>query len=556
MFRLKRQQRSLFDLDVYLPEDRVAALDKTWAGPFRRNILPLIAEDPFAPFYCPDNGRPNVPVSILIGLCILKEWHNLTDAELLGSLGWDLRWQYALDVNMDEAGVCQKTLHNFRSLVAENRMAEKIFSGITAKIIHEARISTVMQRLDSTHITSNMANLSRLGLFVRTIEKFLARLEKTHPEAFSRLPAVYAKVYLERAGYFADVKSGKARRRLEKSARHLFDLVDRFRGDQAITSMHSYKLMARLLEEQCEITPGAAEPVVLKKPADISAESLQNPSDPDASYGHKGKGYKASLTETCVKENGFQVITDVAVDKANQPDVKDVAPVLDRLEALDAKPDELFADAGYGSGDNLLETQKKGVEFIAPLTSGSKPGENRVRIDDFDFDSNWTRVLSCLKGHEPARTGPTPNGKAVLAVFKESACGRCELEALCPVKRHKNGTFRLRVDRKTVAAASRRCEQETEDFKERYKIRSGIEATISEAQRLTGLKRSWTRGRNRVTASTFFKALAINVKRYIQNEAEKARKTAKIVLYLPKFAARQHPQPLFNHFERNLMLAA
>lgn len=107
-----------------------------------------------------------------------------------------------------------------------------------------------------------------------------------------------------------------------------------------------------------------------------------------------------------------------------------------------------------------------------------------------------------------------------------------------------------------MAAASRRCEQETEDFKERYKIRSGIEATISEAQRLTGLKRSWTRGRNRVTASTFFKALAINVKRYIQNEAEKARKTAKIVLYLPKFAARQHPQPLFNHFERNLMLAA
>ncbi|MFH1887717.1 MAG: transposase, partial [Pseudomonadota bacterium] len=110
MFRLKRQQRSLFDLDVYLPEDRLAALDKTWAGPFRRNILPLIDEDPFEPFYCPDNGRPNTPVAILIGLCLLKEWHNLTDAELLGSLEWDIRWQYALDINMDESDVSQKTL--------------------------------------------------------------------------------------------------------------------------------------------------------------------------------------------------------------------------------------------------------------------------------------------------------------------------------------------------------------------------------------------------------------------------------------------------------------
>ncbi len=556
MFRLKSQQRSLFDLDVYLPKDRISALEKTWAGPFRRNILPLISEDPFKPFYCSDNGRPNTPVAILIGLCILKEWHNLTDAELLGSLEWDIRWQYALDINMDEADVSQKTLHNFRTLVAENRMAEKVFSDITGKIIREARISTASQRLDSTHITSNMANLSRLGLFVRTIEKFLARLKKAHPKTFSRLPSIYAKAYLERAGYFADVKSGKARRRLEKCARHLFDLVDRFRGDKIVTHMHSYKLMTRLFDEQCEIIPGADEPVALKKPADISAESLQNPSDPDATYGHKGKGYKASLTETCVKENDFQVITDVAVEKANKPDARDVVPVLERLEIMDVKPDELFADAGYGTGENLLETHEKDVEFIAPVTSGAKPKENRVRIDDFEFNSDWTRVLSCLKDHAPAKTGLTPNRKSVFAVFKKSACGQCEFETVCPVKRHRNGTFRLRVDRKTVATASRRCEQETEDFKERYKIRSGIEATISEANRLTGIKRCWTRRQNRVTASTCFAALAINVKRYVQNKVEKARKAAGDVLYLPQSSARRHPKALFYSSEPTLMLAA
>ena len=81
MFRPKSKQKSIFDHDVYLPAEKVEALEKTWAGPFRRQVLPMIDEEPFRPFYCPDNGRPNVPVAILIGLCVLKEMHELTDQE-------------------------------------------------------------------------------------------------------------------------------------------------------------------------------------------------------------------------------------------------------------------------------------------------------------------------------------------------------------------------------------------------------------------------------------------------------------------------------------------
>ena len=74
-----------------------------------------------------------------------------------------------------------------------------------------------------------------------------------------------------------------------------------------------------------------------------------------------------------------------------------------------------------------------------------------------------------------------------------------------------------------MATSQRRREQETSDFKERYKIRSGIEATISEADRLTGFKRTWTRGKERVTTVVLMKALAINIKRFIQHELEKAK---------------------------------
>ncbi|MDO8970991.1 MAG: transposase, partial [Saprospiraceae bacterium] len=357
------------------------------------------------------------------------------------------------------------------------------------------------------------------------------------PEVLSQLPAHFRADYIDRAGYFADVRSSKAQRRLEKCAAHLFDLVDRFRGDQAVSKMHSYKLMARLFSEQCEIVTGEDGPVALKKPADVPAVSLQNPSDPDASYGHKGKGYKASLTETCVKDNAFQVITDVAVGGANQPDSKDIVPVLERLEENGAKPGELFADAGYGSGDNFLDAKASGVDLTAPMTSGSKADENRVRVEDFTFDDDWACVLSCLKNHEPTKSGLTEDGKFVFAVFDQSQCEKCDFKNRCQVKHNKNGKFHFKVLRKTVAAADRRCEQETPDFKERYKIRSGIEATISEANRLTGIKRSWTRGRKRVSSSVIFKAMAINIKRYVAFQAEKARKAAARLLFWLKPAS-------------------
>ena len=44
---------------------------------------------------------------------------------------------------------------------------------------------------------------------------------------------------------------------------------------------------------------GEDDKVILKK--EVSSTSLQNPSDPDATYGHKGKGYKVQI----VKEHGL-----------------------------------------------------------------------------------------------------------------------------------------------------------------------------------------------------------------------------------------------------------
>ena len=217
------------------------------------------------------------------------------------------------------------------------------------------------------------------------------------------------------------------------------------------------------------------------------------------------------------------MITDVAVDAAHASDQKDVVPVIERLDERGQKPGELFADAGYGSGENILAAQEHEVALSAPITCGRAPDLKKVQLGDFEVSADCRKVLSCIKGQAPLECTNLEDSDTVEAIFPASACSTCEFLAICPVTRQRAGTYRLRYLRKDMATSKRRREQETSDFKERYKIRSGIEATISEADRLTGFKRIWTRGKERVTTVAFMKALAINLKRFIQHELEKAK---------------------------------
>ena len=70
--------------------------DRSWAKPFADIIFPAIDEKPFAVLYCDNSAsRPNTPVNVIIGLLILKEYLGLTDDEVLESLLFDVRFQYA-----------------------------------------------------------------------------------------------------------------------------------------------------------------------------------------------------------------------------------------------------------------------------------------------------------------------------------------------------------------------------------------------------------------------------------------------------------------------------
>lgn len=511
MFRKTPPQRPLFAVENRMDEVKRLRLERTWAHPFRSHALPLIDEEKFARFFHVDNGRPNKSARLIVSVLVLKEIFDLTDNEALEQLEWNTAWHYALDVLPEDAHTCQKTLHNFRVLLLDDEGAG-LFESTTARLIEAAGLRTGRQRQDSTHIVSNIKLLTRLGLFVQTTTQFLEALRKEHPRLCEQIPYELLHRYLDREGYFADARSSEAPRRLSQTALDVHALVVRFGEHGVVSAMESFALLLRLYTDQCAppTTKDATRIELLEKP---SSSSLQSPSDPDVTYGHKGKGYEVQLAETCVAENPFQVVTAVSVNGANESDQHQVVPALEQIErTCGTAPDEMHGDAGYGSGENILRAKEHGTALQVPI--GSKASESSVTLGDFDFDDAGEHVVRCPKGELPVAHEAHHAGRVKLAIFAPEQCADCPFRGECPTQTR--GDKRVLPFAATdVAVARRRVEQATPEFKERHKIRSGIEATNSELKRCHRLAKPRVRRQPQVTLSVRLKVLALNMKRYV-----------------------------------------
>ena len=99
---------------------------------------------------------------------------------------------------------------------------------------------------------------------------------------------------------------------------HFFNEVDKINDYHCILSEEAqhefseYQLLIRVLSEQGKTDESGK--ILPKDKSEITADSLQNSSDPDATYqnkaGKKHKGYVGNIIET-VGENGDSLITGV-----------------------------------------------------------------------------------------------------------------------------------------------------------------------------------------------------------------------------------------------------
>jgi len=508
------QQIRLFDpFDSVLTEKTRKRLLNGWPGVFRHVILELMPVETISGHFDPAMGRPTKELYSIAGLLLIQEFMDWTKDQALDAYSFNMNVHYALNLEPVAHDISKRTLERYINLFEEDRLAKATMDEITIKLVEVLGIKIDKQRLDSTHIFSDMASFGRTRLMGVAIKRFITQLKRHSNAGYNALEESFRNRYAPGVNQlFADTKKDSESRRLlrRQVAEDMYYLIQRFADKSEHSNRDTYKAVERIFYEQCEVHE---EKVSIKKKT--GGNVMQNPSDPGASYdGHKGPGYQAQIAETCNPENEVQLITCAIPQTAVEPDGGSVEKVLENLETNDLLPDQMLVDTHYTGDENVQLAEEKGVELVGPVQCGGLIDKDvdHLNVDDFDIDEETEEVVCCPAGHKPASSIHDKQTGKTKTVMPSSTCSQCEFRKECPVEKCRDG-YCLYHTAKQRRLAGRRREEATDVFRDRYRIRGGIEGTNSGLKRKTGLGRLRVRGQPAVFHAIYLKIAGWNILR-------------------------------------------
>jgi hypothetical protein len=506
------KQIQLFDPfdSVLTPKNRKRLLDG-WPGVFRHIILELMPVDAVSEHFDPVMGRPTKELYSIAGLLLIQEFMDWTKDEALDAYSFNMNVHYALNLEPVTHDISKRTLERYINLFEEDNLAKATMDGITTKLVEVLGIKIDKQRLDSTHIFSDMASFGRTRLMGVAVKRFLTQVIRRSKQDYNSLEESFRQRYAPGVNQlFADTgKDSESRRLLRQQVAEDMHFIIRYFGCKAeYNGKDTYRAVERIFYEQCHVHE---DKVIIKQKT--GGNVMQNPSDPDATYdGHKGPGYQVQISETCHPENETQLITCALPQTAVEPDTTATSEVLDSLEESGLLPREMFADTHYCSDENIQAAAERGVDLVGPVQCGSLTDKDvdHLNVDDFDIDEETEEVVCCPAGHKPASSIHDKQTGKTKTVMPSSTCSQCDFRKECPVEKCRDG-YCLYHTAKQRRLAGRRREENTDVFRDRYRIRGGIEGTNSGLKRKTGLGRLRVRGRPAVFHSILLKIVGWNI---------------------------------------------
>ncbi len=190
------QQTRLFDVfDSVLTEKTRKRLLDGWPGVFRHVILELMPINTIAGRFHPSMGRPTKELFSMAGLVLIMEFKNWTKDDALDAYSFNMNVQYALNLEPIAHDISIRTLERYINYFEEDNLAKTIMSDITIKLVDLLGIEINQQRLDSTHIFSDMASFGRTRMMGVTIKRFLTQVIRSAKEDYNLLEESFRQRY-------------------------------------------------------------------------------------------------------------------------------------------------------------------------------------------------------------------------------------------------------------------------------------------------------------------------------------------------------------------------
>ena len=300
------QQISLFDKLAFLSRRKQQMLEKSWAQTFSDHIFTRINEHIFAPLYSEKtNSRPNAPINVVVGALILKDFSGFNDEEITEACEFDFRYQYALHTtSFEDQPVSERTLSRFRSRLAAYELTtgedllHQCFVDKAESMREYMEISPSIKRMDSMMIESNIRKMGRLELLYTCLSNLVKELHRDGKVELLEGLEHYADPNDRNRVVYHDQDTPQAER-LQKVINDASALLPKCADEYADTE--EYQLLERAIREQTKKDDNGQN-IPKGKGDEMDSSTLQNPSDPDATYrmkaGKKHRGYSANITET------------------------------------------------------------------------------------------------------------------------------------------------------------------------------------------------------------------------------------------------------------------
>lgn len=513
----KYQQISIEDSFLNLSERDKRFLLNSWAKEFADLVFPEINERRFAVLYSDnDASRPNNPVNSMIGALILKEMFNLTDEELLESILFDIRFQYALHTtSFKEQPFSDRSFSRFRERLYLYTMEtgidllHKEMESLAESFVKYIDISPKIKRMDSLMVSSSCKKMSRLEILYTSVANMVKKVaENGENKLLKDLERYLASE--DRNDTIYHRKNEEISSRLQQVINDATTLVAKLGDDYHESS--EYHLLVRVLSEQTE--SDSSGNIVPKDKKEIKANSLQNPSDPDATYRYKAgkshKGYVGNIVETFDK-NGA-IITAYDYQQNSHSDSQFCKETIEKL-GLQEKKTILLGDGAYASVENTKLALENNIELVTTALLGKSPSKVQA---GFQIDTKNRKVIKCPAGYKPYKTSYYVKTGIYRASFRKTTCANCPLRDQCGAKLQKKSAF-VNISEKMVQRAKYLIKLSSEEYKSLSNKRNGIEGIPSALRRRYKVDQMPVRGLVRSKIWFSFKIGAINAKRVLKH---------------------------------------
>jgi len=501
MMSRRPDQQSLFSADSqYL--DFVGP--ESFYGFLARHGRELFRDDDFAALYCPDNGRPSVPPSLLAIALLLQAHDRVSDEEATERAAFDMRWKVALGIEMDQRLFVKSTLQLFRAQLVIHDQAQAIFRRSLEYAREQGYVKGRKMRLalDSTIVLGHGAVEDTYNLIAHGIEELcrvLAEVEGQEPERWAEAyglgryfgSSIKASREVDweqaasREAFLTEI-IGEGERALELAREARSKLEEGSEEDDRIKA--AGELLTQLLWQDVEPTERG-----YRIRQGTARDRVPSVHDPEQRHGHKSHGrsftgYKGAVAVDVES----QLITEVEVIPGNEPDGDSAQQLVEQSEAnLGAEAQQVIGDTAYGSMAVRKELGER--EVIAPTV---KPHSRRAISKD-DFEINVAEgYVRCPEGHETrhytwawVRPGRgQPKVKVKRFAFDKEICRACPRYAECVTDKRRRGRFiTLHPDEELLQQA--RALEKTEYFREQYRQRVVVEHRIARLVQL-GIRQS------------------------------------------------------------------